>query len=171
MPNLKLLTLAKGLTLGRVRMQVTHAKSGTDPTLELVPGAIVQAFRLGATSSEQVALYDGSTVQVHVSDAGQVQVGDMLFADSQIDMDSSEWLYVSAIAADRSWIEVQHAGEHLVIFVGTRMTPSPAPPQMYSGGLGGTPIGSATADSRGNCDFYTQPRTFDYTVHYPGATG
>lgn len=171
MPAVKLLTLVNGVTLGRVRMQVFHATSSSNPAPVASAGATVKAYRLGAVSAEQVELFEGMTAQIQVSDAGEVQVGDVLFADSQVDAAPSEWLSVTAIAANRSWIEVQYSGYRLLILVGTRMTPSNNPPQMHTGSLAGTPVASVDTDMRGECDFFLEPRSFDYTIHHPAGSG
>jgi hypothetical protein len=170
-PVAELTALVEARLVGLVRGQITHPSSPSNPALIASPGAVVKAHRSGATSIEQVELLEGSTYQLHVQNAGQIQTGDLVFADSQIDADPSEWLYVSAVASDKSWVEVQYAGARLMIFVGTRLTPSGSPPQMFLQAIGSGPVANVATDIQGRFQFFMDAQACDLVVHHATSTG
>lgn len=162
---------------GRNHLQVTHVTSPSNSTLIPAAGATIDVFRSGATATQEVELLEQSTEVIPVIDSGEIVAGDALFIESTMD-DQAEWLYVAAVAANRKSITVQYAGYRLVISPGMRMTPAGSRPCVYpepAPSMAGSPL---TTDSQGQVQFalaqpgaMVAPSGFDFTVHYPTATG
>lgn len=138
----------------------------SDPGQVPLTGAVVYPTREGATVTEMVIFNEQEEHDVAVADAGYIQVGDILFMDT----DTNVQLSVLSVSANRQSLTLQNYGGYTPVPAGARLRPATSPPAIFKDPRGLQPVSAVTVDSVGYAQFFTSAPVVDLAVSGGGLT-